>query len=102
MPAETRSSAQPVSTATFPRSEEHTSELQSHLNLVCRLLLEKKKNNSDIQTHMVRKCGQLHEKRHRDGHFQRMLVSYRDMCQVVQYLLYNDVHKRTYACATSV
>src|SRR5260370_28306121 len=28
------------------RSEEHTSELQSHLNLVCRLLLEKKKNNT--------------------------------------------------------
>src|SRR5260370_10972737 len=31
------------------RSEEHTSELQSHLNLVCRLLLEKKKNNSFLQ-----------------------------------------------------
>src|SRR5260370_9979098 len=29
-----------------PRSEEHTSELQSHLNLVCRLLLEKKKKHS--------------------------------------------------------
>src|SRR5260370_42159208 len=29
--------------ATLLRSEEHTSELQSHLNLVCRLLLEKKK-----------------------------------------------------------
>src|SRR5260370_30052995 len=28
----------------FARSEEHTSELQSHLNLVCRLLLEKKKH----------------------------------------------------------
>src|SRR5207237_6224074 len=28
------------------RSEEHTSELQSHLNLVCRLLLEKKKKNA--------------------------------------------------------
>src|SRR5260370_24985331 len=28
------------------RSEEHTSELQSHLNLVCRLLLEKKKRSS--------------------------------------------------------
>src|SRR5260370_39475611 len=28
------------------RSEEHTSELQSHLNLVCRLLLEKKKKKS--------------------------------------------------------
>src|SRR5438034_7478049 len=27
------------------RSEEHTSELQSHSDLVCRLLLEKKKNN---------------------------------------------------------
>src|SRR4029434_930305 len=30
------------------RSEEHTSELQSHLNLVCRLLLEKKKMNGSI------------------------------------------------------
>src|SRR5437773_6984145 len=29
-----------------PRSEEHTSELQSHHDLVCRLLLEKKKNMS--------------------------------------------------------
>src|SRR5260370_29329114 len=28
------------------RSEEHTSELQSHLNLVCRLLLEKKKRKT--------------------------------------------------------
>src|SRR5260370_2374103 len=33
-----------------PRSEEHTSELQSHLNLVCRLLLEKKKNK-EVQDH---------------------------------------------------
>src|SRR5260370_6070372 len=32
-----------ASITTPPRSEEHTSELQSHLNLVCRLLLEKKK-----------------------------------------------------------
>src|SRR5260370_23522881 len=30
------------------RSEEHTSELQSHLNLVCRLLLEKKKTQERI------------------------------------------------------
>src|SRR5438034_2801869 len=29
----------------WPRSEEHTSELQSHSDLVCRLLLEKKKRN---------------------------------------------------------
>src|SRR5256885_3105554 len=31
------------------RSEEHTSELQSPCNLVCRLLLEKKKNTSDTR-----------------------------------------------------
>src|SRR5436190_8910568 len=31
--------------ATIPRSEEHTSELQSHSDLVCRLLLEKKKQS---------------------------------------------------------
>src|SRR5690242_21941689 len=30
------------------RSEEHTSELQSHVNLVCRLLLEKKKKNTKV------------------------------------------------------
>src|SRR2546422_3976307 len=30
---------------TFARSEEHTSELQSRLHIVCRLLLEKKKKN---------------------------------------------------------
>src|SRR2546426_7289641 len=32
------------------RSEEHTSELQSPCNLVCRLLLEKKKNNKRLAT----------------------------------------------------
>src|SRR5260370_23444060 len=31
------------------RSEEHTSELQSHLNIVCRLLLEKKKGSCGFQ-----------------------------------------------------
>src|SRR5260370_27553224 len=33
----------PARSGRSTRSEEHTSELQSHLNLVCRLLLEKKK-----------------------------------------------------------
>src|SRR2546427_1874223 len=33
------------------RSEEHTSELQSQSNLVCRLLLEKKKNKIDHSEH---------------------------------------------------
>src|SRR5438105_11116438 len=39
-----------------PRSEEHTSELQSRVDLVCRLLLEKKKtkNKSKTTTHAVR------------------------------------------------
>src|SRR2546422_4556248 len=33
------------------RSEEHTSELQSRLHLVCRLLLEKKKNKQQLRVH---------------------------------------------------
>src|SRR5438034_6887201 len=32
------------------RSEEHTSELQSHSDLVCRLLLEKKKKKTKVET----------------------------------------------------
>src|SRR2546422_3324342 len=35
---------------TWPRSEEHTSELQSRLHLVCRLLLEKKKKAPSSHT----------------------------------------------------
>src|SRR3954466_10380032 len=37
------------------RSEEHTSELQSHDNLVCRLLLEKKKTNHNTTTNTPHK-----------------------------------------------
>src|SRR5438477_9347782 len=36
------------------RSEEHTSELQSHVNLVCRLLLEKKKNKKMCRPNQTR------------------------------------------------
>src|SRR5260370_29788807 len=43
------------------RSEEHTSELQSHLNLVCRLLLEKKKKkNQLLQKHQDQIAHQWH------------------------------------------
>src|SRR5256884_3537040 len=35
------------------RSEEHTSELQSRLHLVCRLLLEKKKKNNHVRLSKV-------------------------------------------------
>src|SRR2546422_1508377 len=38
-----------VVVAAGPRSEEHTSELQSRLHLVCRLLLEKKKHKKTIE-----------------------------------------------------
>src|SRR6266480_6952841 len=49
----------------MPRSEEHTSELQSHVNLVCRLLLEKKSQRGEgrcaserpFQTDPARFCG---------------------------------------------
>src|SRR5467141_4853328 len=37
------------------RSEEHTSELQSHLNLVCRLLLAKKKKNKKSFSYLIKK-----------------------------------------------
>src|SRR2546430_12589161 len=43
-----------------PRSEEHTSELQSQSNLVCRLLLEKKKHdtgNHNLLTHSMQDAG---------------------------------------------
>src|SRR5699024_11413460 len=36
------------------RSEEHTSELQSRFDLVCRLLLEKKKTNESTRVHYLR------------------------------------------------
>src|SRR5207248_10251123 len=38
------------------RSEEHTSELQSPYDLVCRLLLEKKKNTHNNQLHVCHNC----------------------------------------------
>src|SRR5690242_21438542 len=43
--------------AGWARSEEHTSELQSHVNLVCRLLLEKKKSQLSCQKQLgLRGC----------------------------------------------
>src|SRR2546430_13438385 len=41
----------PGGEARFLRSEEHTSELQSQSNLVCRLLLEKKKKHAHLFSH---------------------------------------------------
>src|SRR2546427_8120251 len=44
------------------RSEEHTSELQSQSNLVCRLLLEKKKQQPELDSQSRRICPDLIEK----------------------------------------
>src|SRR2546426_6021738 len=52
LPARHRHQAQ---RAAATRSEEHTSELQSPCNLVCRLLLEKKKKNKQIRHYIQRK-----------------------------------------------
>src|SRR5260370_9643036 len=46
-----------VGTERTVRSEEHTSELQSHLNLVCRLLLEKKKENTSMYSRLQTETG---------------------------------------------
>src|SRR2546426_1363201 len=46
------------------RSEEHTSELQSPCNLVCRLLLEKKKHQTELHSACKRLCPHLLRKGH--------------------------------------
>src|SRR2546429_814736 len=48
----------PSSSSNDKRSEEHTSELQSRLHLVCRLLLEKKKKN--YITHIIMNSHNTH------------------------------------------
>src|SRR5260370_9916221 len=49
------------------RSEEHTSELQSHLNLVCRLLLEKKKKQRTRNVSCAAESATLHHALMRDA-----------------------------------
>src|SRR5438067_9983499 len=55
-----------------PRSEEHTSELQSRFDLVCRLLLEKKKNirNTSKRTKQIRQTHTTYEN-----------ITYKDLVQ---------------------
>src|SRR5256885_8138057 len=58
-----------------PRSEEHTSELQSPCNLVCRLLLEKKKKRNAIRLilHEVRTITSGHPLLHAHAHYHRSI-----------------------------
>src|SRR5438477_7085276 len=51
--------APPLAHALRPRSEEHTSELQSHVNLVCRLLLEKKNQPGELRVSHASHTGTL-------------------------------------------
>src|SRR5260221_10749996 len=55
--------SRPATGAVPGRSEEHTSELQSHSDLVCRLLLEKKKKNKNdkIEREKRESCFVMHE-----------------------------------------
>src|SRR6266480_138411 len=55
--------ARPGRTRSGSRSEEHTSELQSHVNLVCRLLLEKKKKKKRIELNYKKKKKNIQEKK---------------------------------------
>src|SRR2546430_13555468 len=48
------------------RSEEHTSELQSQSNLVCRLLLEKKKKTKNHSSHQLYDCLLMYQQLMRD------------------------------------
>src|SRR5260370_15693867 len=52
------------------RSEEHTSELQSHLNLVCRLLLEKKKHKNLLRCRRPLSIWSVHTQ---DSHWLRTI-----------------------------
>src|SRR5207244_10076130 len=49
-----------ICTLSWPRSEEHTSELQSPDHLVCRLLLEKKKNQNNSLSSTPMNSDRLH------------------------------------------
>src|SRR5262249_59095856 len=57
-PTTVRSKRRAAAKLASPRSEEHTSELQSLTNLVCRLLLEKKKKTDCILRFIFNQCTQ--------------------------------------------
>src|SRR5580698_11296997 len=62
-PRSRRADARAASDRWSRRSEEHTSELQSHVNLVCRLLLEKKKKKKKTKFNKKKKKKKKKEKK---------------------------------------
>src|SRR2546427_2394019 len=67
------SSSRRSATAVATRSEEHTSELQSQSNLVCRLLLGKKKHTSELQSQSNLVCRLLLEKKKKNCEIQKQV-----------------------------
>src|SRR5438874_6169445 len=57
-PSMTSRTAPPSRSRSHGRSEEHTSELQSRRDLVCRLLLEKKKELRTLPVYDLRECAE--------------------------------------------
>src|SRR5438132_3040115 len=62
------------------RSEEHTSELQSHSDLVCRLLLEKKKIPDELGPLVSERSGDLRTPQHHGEQLMFWEVSLIDVC----------------------
>src|SRR2546422_688069 len=75
--------------STFLRSEEHTSELQSRLHLVCRLLLEKKKK----QTHQTQnKPDPREQKTHKSKSSQYVPATCHSVVNCICLTCYASVH----------
>src|SRR5260370_7088260 len=73
------SSVTGVQTCALPiRSEEHTSELQSHLNLVCRLLLEKKKKRLNYSHSRISKAPVVLKKKKKSNVIQKRMSRVND------------------------
>src|SRR5256886_12548716 len=71
--------SRPSDSSRSQRSEEHTSELQSQSNLVCRLLLEKKKNH-----YIKLLCRRMHHQPiHLVGRFTRCSLTYGPAHQLI-------------------
>src|SRR4051812_49565975 len=67
--------ASPETARLHPRSEEHTSELQSHVNLVCRLLLEKKKKTRRLLYKNEKNTDHQYRKKRTQSRDQNILIS---------------------------
>src|SRR5690242_21488365 len=69
-PAGGRAAIAAAARACRRRSEEHTSELQSHVNLVCRLLLEKKKKKKKNNQTSIKSRTTKHSVQHRSKRYE--------------------------------